>query len=61
VTVHVPDDICDQIEKMLNHMEPVWGDKPWATYRVLIEVWSPEEGRLDARYVWGYDRKEDRE
>lgn len=35
----------------IDQCKKAWKDTPWATYRVIVEVFSPEVGRVDARYV----------
>ena len=52
---------ADNIPTVLAAMKAAWADYPEMQYRVIVEAWDPNVGRMDARYAEGYERTDDEE
>ena len=45
----------ENITRVLAEMRAAWKDYPDMNYRVIVEAWDPNVGRMDARYCEGYE------
>ncbi len=44
----------DNIQVVLRQMREAWKDYPEMQFRVIVEAWDTNAGRMDARYADGY-------
>lgn len=51
----------ETIATVLAGMRAAWKDYPKMEYRVIVEAWDPQVGRMDARFASGYAAKDDGE
>jgi len=49
----------DNIDVVMKQIRTAWADYPEMQYRIVVEAWDPNVGRMDARYASGYANKDD--
>jgi hypothetical protein len=45
------------IDTVMAQMKEAWKDYPEMVYRVVVEAYDPNVGRMDARYAEGYQTR----